>query len=247
MDDFFDIRTLQKYYKGFYIHEPLGNNAFSFSKRKNKRIYVPPIIEGSADDLALGEKVAFSEIPDPANNAEINVQGLKEFVYLKYQGKDVFIFDNHNHAFFFWVYALKIGKLKFGETLVHVDQHRDTRAPAKHFVFPAVSEMDLQTAFQYANFELNVGNFIKPALQANIFKKLEVIDSREAFEKPVGEGCALDLDMDIFSKDMAYIPKEYKIERIKKYVSSASFITIATSPFFMDQVEAIRLIKVLFN
>jgi len=246
-----DITLLQKYYQGFYIDEPVGNNAFSYPKRKNKRIYVPPIMEGSLDDLAIGDKAAFSEI---VNGVELNPRGLKNFIYLKYHNKDVFIFDNHSHAFFFWAYALKTGQISLGSTLVHVDQHRDTREPGRCFKFPKPSEIDLKAVFDYTNFELNVGNFIKPALAANIFVQVEIIDSRAGFAKSFADDVkpgigftVLDIDMDIFSKDMAYIEEKYKIERIKNYMDSASLITIATSPFFMDQAQAIKLIKILFN
>ena len=244
MSDSFDIQTLRKFYQGFYITEPLGNNAFSYQKRKHKKIYVPPIIEGNPGDLAIGDEPAFSEIN---KGVEISPVGLKNFIYLGHQNKDVFIFDNHNHAFFFWVYAAKIGKIHLGSTLLHVDQHRDTREPTSYFAFPHNREVDLQSLFEYTNSELNVGNFIKPALAANIFSKLEIIDGRPAFERSFAEGFVLDIDMDIFSNDMAYIDDNYKIERIRDYLRSASLVTIATSPFFMDQIKAIRHIKTLLS
>ena len=244
----FDIRALQQYYNGFYIDRPVGNNAFSYSKRKNKKIFVPSIIEGNTDNLTVGKEAAFSEIVNgDAGGVEVNPSGLKNFIYLRQRNKDVFIFDNHNHAFFFWAYALKLGKMNFGSTLVHVDQHRDTREPAKMFALSKPRDIDLKAAFEYTNLELNVGNFIKPALAANIFAKLEIIDSREAFAKSFFPGFVLDIDLDIFSNDMAYIDEKYKVERIKNYLQSASLVTMATSPFFMDQVRAIELIKILLN
>ena len=66
------------YYRGFYILEPKGNNAFSFEKRNNKRIYVVPLVKGSVDDLAAGREVAFSEIKD---GVEFNQTGLKNLVF----------------------------------------------------------------------------------------------------------------------------------------------------------------------
>lgn len=241
----FDIRTLQKYYNGFFIDRPAGNNAFSHGRRENKQIYVPPIIKGGIRDLAVGEKIVFSEIGE--GGVEINTKGLKSFVYLQHHGKDVFIFDNHNHAFFFWAYALKLGPIGLGSTLVHVDQHRDTRKPARYFTFSDPKAIDLKAAFEYTNFELNVGNFIKPALAANIFTKLEVIDSRSAFTQSFDDGIVLDIDLDIFCDDMAYIEEDYKIEKIKQYLQSASLVTMATSPFFMEQSRAINLAKLLLK
>ena len=51
------MQALKEYYNGFYISRPVGNNEFSFKERTNKRIFVPPIIEGGMDDLAVGDKV----------------------------------------------------------------------------------------------------------------------------------------------------------------------------------------------
>ena len=49
-------------YNGFYIDEPVGNNIFSYDERKNKKIFVPKLIEGNLDSVKVGEKIVFSEI-----------------------------------------------------------------------------------------------------------------------------------------------------------------------------------------
>jgi hypothetical protein len=232
------------HYQAFCIFKPVGNNAFSYAQRKNKQIYVPSLVKGTVDDLQVGEEIAFSEIQA---GAEKNCRGLRQFVHLAVGKKDVFIFDNHNHAFFFWAYALKSGRLPPGLPLLHVDQHRDTREPPAPCPFRSIKDIDLSAAFEYTNFTLNVGNFIQPALQAGIFCRLEIIDSRPAFAKSWPGEFVLDLDMDIFSEDMKYIDETYKIEKIKELIQAARLITIATSPFFMDQPRAIRLIKTLLS
>lgn len=235
-----------KYGHGFYIDQPVGNNAFSFAQRTQKRIYVPALIKGTPDDLQSGEEIAFSEVD--SSGLEINCRGLKNFIHLQAGTRDVFIFDNHNHAFFFWAYALKNGKIPMGLPLVHVDQHRDTREPPVLFPFEKAEDIDLSAAFDYTNFTLNVGNFIAPALAANMFSRVEIIDSRTSFEKKFPEGgFVLDLDMDVFSAEMGYIEEGYKRKRIRTYIKASSLVTIATSPFFMDQERAIYLIKTLFD
>ena len=55
-----------------------------------------------------------------------------------------------------------------------------------------------------------------------------------------------DIDMDIFSQDMEYINDDLKISKIKEFAQQARFITIATSPFFIDQKIAIERIKKIF-
>jgi hypothetical protein len=61
-------KSIYDFYNGFYIDRPVGNNAFSYSKRKNKQIYVSPLIQGSISDLVSGDKIVFSEIEDGIEN-----------------------------------------------------------------------------------------------------------------------------------------------------------------------------------
>ena len=57
----------------------------------------------------------------------------------------------------------------------------------------------------------------------------------------------LDIDLDIFSNDMDYIPYDLKVLKIKELIKRAKVITIASSPFFIDQNYAIKVLKELFN
>lgn len=213
------------YKKSFFILENKGNNSFSFEERNNKKIHVASILDGEIDDVKIGNEIAFSEIIE---DEELNSYGLKNFIKLK--NKNIYIFDNHNHAFYFWCLGLKENEFKKDLLLVHVDQHKDMREPKNL----NVNIDDLKDVFNYTNYELNVGNFIKPALFKNIFKDVLIIDSSYSFESEIKEDYVLDLDLDIFSKDMDYIEWNYKIKKIKKLIDGAKFVTIATSPFFIE-------------
>ena len=227
-------------YTGFYIDKPTGNNIFSYEERENKKIYVPKLIEGTLDDVSVGEEIVFNEIDE---DIEIKAKGLKNMVIYKYQNKDVYIFDNHNHAFYFWIKSLKKGKFNKGCKLVHVDQHKDTREPDNYNV-----DIDnIDDVFRYTNEVLNVGSFIKPALKYNIFSDVIIIDSSYGFNLEIDEEFVLDIDLDIFSKDMDYIPYDLKVSRIKELIKRSKVITIASSPFFIDQNYAIKVLKELFN
>lgn len=234
------MNSLQKFYRGFYIDLPVGNNAFSYPLRNIKRIFVPELITGDIGELAIGEEAAFAEV---VSGREVCYPGLRRFLHLQREDKEIFIFDNHNHAFFFWLYWLKNGKFKKGTTLVHVDQHRDTREPEKFLKIEEVESIDLREAFDFTNFVLNVGNFIKPALALGVFEEVLHVDSRSAFESTLPEEFVLDIDADIFSADMAYIDHDYKLEKIRSYIDRAKLITIASSPFFIEQERAIQVIK----
>ena len=73
-------------YIGFYIDRPIGNNIFSYEDRENKKIYVPKLIEGTLDDVSVGEEIVFNEIDE---DIEIKAKGLKNMIIYKYQDKDV--------------------------------------------------------------------------------------------------------------------------------------------------------------
>lgn len=227
-------------YTGFYIDKPTGNNIFSYEERRNKSIYVPKLIEGTLEDVKVGDKVVFSEIDF---EEEINAIGLKHMVKYNFEGKDIYVFDNHNHAFYFWIKSLKKNMFNKGCKLVHIDQHKDMREPENY----DVDINDIDDVFRYTNYTLNVGNFIKPALHHNIFSEAVIIDSTYGFEMNVEGEIVLDIDLDIFSKDMEYMSYDLRVNKIKEYIYRAKVITIASSPFFIEQDYAIKVLKELFN
>ena len=227
-------------YIGFYIEKPIGNNIFSYEERENKKIYVPKLIEGNLDDVKIGDEIVFNEIDE---EKEIKAKGLKNMVKYNIDQKDVYIFDNHNHALYFWIKSLKKDKFNKGCKLVHVDQHKDMREPDDY----SVNMDSIEDVFTYTNEVLNVGNFIQPALKHNIFSEVVIIDSSYGFDLDIKGEYVLDIDLDIFSKDMDYIPYEIKICKIQNLIKKAKVITIASSPFFIDQEYAIKVLKELFN
>ena len=227
-------------YNGFFIDGPIGNNEFSYYERKSKQIYVPSLIEGDLSDVCIGDNIVFSEIED---NKEINSIGLKNIVKYKLGNKDIYIFDNHNHAFYFWIVSLQNGKFNKGCKLVHIDQHKDMREPKNY----DVDISNIKDVFMYTNYVLNVGNFIKPALYHNVFSDVIIIDNSYGFNIDFKDDYVLDIDLDIFSKDMDYIDYNLKINKIREYINNTNTITIATSPFFINQNYAIKVLKDIFN
>ncbi|MBN2424468.1 MAG: UPF0489 family protein [Calditrichaceae bacterium] len=229
-------------YKGFFTKNSTGNNAFSFDKRKNQNIYVAPLIHGTLMDLKPGDYIAFSEVED---GKEINRCGLKNFIWMEYHNRHIFIFDNHNHAFFFWMWGYLSGNIYPKSKLLHIDQHKDTREPDADTPFKLDRFMDLKTVWQYTNEVLNVGNFIPPAVKLGLFSEIKFIIGENDFKIPLPGMDVVDLDMDIFAPEMDYIDYDLKFNFIKSMVRKAKFLTISTSPYFMDQNKAIGLIKQL--
>ncbi len=231
-------------YGGFYLEKAEGNNIFSFEEREEKKIYVPFLKEASIESVTIGSKSAFIELEDGIEN---KCRGLENMYKLKldgaYEAKDVYLFDNHNHAFFFWCKALKEKKFERGIRLLHVDQHKDTRMPDNF----EVDIDDLDSVAEYTNRVLNVGSFIQPALHHKIFDDVDIVDSSYGLERQMPEKFVLDIDLDFFSKDMDYIDFDWKVERVKEYIDKADLITIASSPFFIEQERAVELVKILFK
>jgi hypothetical protein len=241
---FFMSKTIYDFYNGFYIDQLAGNNAFSYSDRKNKRIYVSPLISGQLSDLVIGDEIVFSEIED---GAEKNRKGLRNFIHWSVKNKDIFIFDNHNHAFFFWIWGWLQGKINTGSILVHIDQHTDMRKPSTPFRKKLDDNLTLDEIFQHTNYELNVGNFIQPAVDVGLFSSIEMINTTKSFNNSIPERYILDIDMDIFAPELDFMDNQKKMIKIQSYIKKASFITIATSPYFIDQSLAIKYIHKMFG
>lgn len=229
-------------YGGFFITKPQGNNEFSYSDRKNKSIYVPRLIDEEIDsERKISEVANFIEIGE--DGVEKLCYGLKNMYRYEVDGKIIYLFDNHNHAFYFWCRSLIEGKMKKGLPLVHIDQHKDMRDPKNI----EVDIDDIEDVKRYTNEVLNVGNFIKPALNLGIFSDVRIVDSSYSLELDVMEECILDIDLDFFSEDMDYLDFDLRIDKAKEYINKARIITVATSPYFIDQKKALEVFDILFS
>lgn len=243
-------------YGGFYIEKPVGNNKFSYDLRNNKRIFVSELISKNLnstefrfckfDFIEVSNRPNFIEIDEIVekecfglkNMYEINLVDENNVVY-----KKIYIFDNHNHAFYFWCKSINENFIKKGLMLLHVDQHKDTREPDNF-------DVDIENMYdvsRYTNEVLNVGNFIKPAMYYDIFSELSIVDSEYGLKRDINNDYILDLDLDFFSRDMDYIDLDFKINRVREYIGNAKLITVATSPFFIEQDRAIDIFKKLFS
>ena len=251
------------YKEPFFITKPVWNNAFSFDKRKNKKLYVPKLIEiTNLEDIKLQkdkDKIAFEdfwfddklstnyglenfyEINPPPSPLPIKEGGLKCPIYL---------FDNHNHAYFFWYLARKKGIIWDNNTLLHIDEHADTRDNDKHLLKPESN--DLEKVFEFTNQVLNVGDYIIPAQEEWIIWEVvqirntdnleEYLENKDKYKKDI----ILNLDLDFFQPDLDFIDYNLKKKAILDISQKASIITVCTSPFFIDQSLAIKVFKDLF-
>jgi hypothetical protein len=236
------------YSRPFDIEGPVGNNALSYEKRLSHasavsgpapKLSVPSIIAGSFDDVEPGDTIAFEDFDE--HGVLQSCAGLSHLVRTSWDGVPTVVTDNHNHAFYFWAEAGLAGVLQPNATLIHVDQHRDMRVPERMF-----DGTTLEDAFSYTNFHLNVGNYIVPAERAGLVGEIQMVTSEEALRDfgLVDRGNKiLNLDLDFFAPEMSYIDFELARRFITTHRQTASLITIATSPFFIDQAGAISALK----
>lgn len=242
------------YKEWFFIDKPVWNNEFSFEQRINKRLFVPDIIDLDINDLDQikiqndKDKIAFEDFwfDDKLSTN----YGLKNFYRIKIKWKEIVLFDNHNHAFYFWYEARNRWIIWDNNTLIHIDEHADTRDNNKIILKP--DSLDLEKVFTFTNEVLNVGDYIIPAqkewliwdiIQIRNTNNLEEYVSKSNFSS---KNIILNLDLDFFQKDLDFINYDLKKKVILDAVENASFITVCTSPFFIEQDLAIKVFKDLF-
>ena len=243
------------YNKWFFIESPVWNNEFSFDKRQNKKLFVPEIIEAKSfdeikfqDDL---EKIAFEDF-DFDNKLSTNYW-LKNFYLFQMWWKEVVLFDNHNHAFYFW-YEARSRKIIWDKNiLIHIDQHADTRDNDK--IISKSDSKSLEKVFDFTNFVLNVWDYIIPAQKEGIIENIVQIRNTKNLEdylqnfsnRKNNSKIILNLDLDFFASELDFIDFELKKKVILDAFEKASYVTVCTSPFFVDQGLAVEKFKEIFK
>ena len=252
------------YKKPFYITEPIWNNAFSYEKRPNKRIYIPSLIEiNDLEQIEIWDNISFEDFDfDDKLSTNYWLNNFYKIVphLTSPQGRGkttpIYLFDNHNHAFYFWYLARNQWIIWDNNTLIHIDEHADTRDNNKHLLKP--DSFDLQKVFDFTNNILNVGDYIIPAKEEGII--WEIIQIRNEsnllyyIDHPINlslirkgnKSIILNLDLDFFQPDLDYIDYELKKKVILDVAKKASVITVSTSPFFINQELAIKVFKDIF-
>ena len=246
---------LPHYNQEFILKEPFGNNAFDYDKRSQSHpepyIRIAPLLSYPDAATALqifqiGVTPAF-EIYDEEKLQ--TMPGLINFLLFpeKVSQKPVFVFDNHNHAFYFWHATAQQLSIPKPLLLIHIDQHKDARIPSS-LITPADAD-NPKLLFEYTNFTLNVGNFIPRAIKTGLLSDAITIDSEasiKAFKEPA-QPFILDIDLDFFAPELDYIGNQNKLDLIRELLPKAAMTTIATSPYFIDQELAQKYLEAIFS
>ncbi len=187
----------------------------------------------------MGSQIAFA---DMENGVLRECIGLEHFVNINWKHKTgntkLMVFDNHNHALYFWIDAVRRGIVSLGFTLVHIDEHSDLWANSNHLDLRKAFE-DESYAWEFTNYKCNVGNYIKPALDSGLVGKMIRIENEFQIDEFLGyipdNNSILNLDLDIFAPELDYIDERKKIACIQNLLSRIKYVTIAISPYFIDQ------------
>ncbi|MCC6643328.1 UPF0489 family protein [Candidatus Peregrinibacteria bacterium] len=249
------LKPFQHYQNEYLLTEPFGNNGFDYEKRSESHpepylriapLYFYPNYEQAIDHFQIGITPAFEILDEDKIRS---FAGLINFLSFPERSSDapIFVFDNHNHAFYFWHQAAQQLQLKTSLQLIHVDQHKDSRLPANFISSQEASNPEI--LFEYTNLTLNVGNFIPPAIKTGLLSEVINIDSETSIKEfsHNGKPFILDIDLDFFAPELDYIGNTNKISLIQKLLPKASLITIATSPYFIDQQLAKHFLEEIFK
>lgn len=140
--------------------------------------------------------------------------GLKYIVKIK---PNIVVVDNHDRVLEFREQGLPV---------IHVDQHTDLR--------PVGPE------------GINVGNFLRYALDTWFTPSATQINTEYSLLNANFnslDNYILDIDLDFRDPQMAIEQFEKTIQIIKNWIKKAKIVTIATSPYFLNQNLAMSILK----
>ncbi|HRU50516.1 MAG TPA: hypothetical protein P5155_03345, partial [Candidatus Absconditabacterales bacterium] len=174
--------------------------------------YPTPIKEGTIDDVRLGSHIVFEEVDEKGILHQCT--GLEYIVKIK---PNIVVVDNHDRVLEFREKGLPV---------IHIDQHTDMRLVGPEGV--------------------NVGNFLRHALDTGLVPSVKQVNTEYTlttldlgvfdFEK----GVILDVDLDFWHPDMSIENYQKTIDITKELIKKSRVVTIATSPYFLDQNLALK-------
>ena len=213
------------------LTENIWNNQFCFNQVETPKIWIADTIDWTIEDLEIWDNTVFREMK---NWKVVEYKWLKNFIHIKRENQCIYIFDNHNHALKYWIDEYKYWNIPFWFDLIHIDQHTDMN--------PSEFELDLDNP----NLDVyNVWNFIQPAIKSWLISKVEQINTEYkllSFQTNEND-FILDIDLDFRAPEMSIEKYLETIEKTKELISKSRVVTIATSPYFLNQSLAFKICK----
>ena len=211
------------------LTENIWNNQFCFNQVENPKIWIADTVDWTVENLEIWENTVFREMK---NWKVVEYKWLKHLIHIKSNNQSIYIFDNHNHALKYRIEEYKNWNIPFWFNLIHIDQHTDMNS----------SEYELN--LENPNLDVyNVWNFIQPAIKSGLINKVEQINTEYKLLHFQTEcnNLILDIDLDFRAPEMSIEKYSETIEKTKKKKKKSRVVTIATSPYFLDQISAINV------
>lgn len=232
-----------------YFGKQLWNNKFSYEFRKylwsECKLYIPDIKDvkninknNLYKNLKIWKEIVFEEI---MNWKLCSMKWLEKYLIGNFNKWKVCIFDNHNLAFYFiGNYFLESWKKL---DVIHIDQHSDMKEPS-YIPDKLTSNKVLE---EYTFSWLNVWNYLIPLQKLNFIKNIYQYRTEYSIlnmDTLNIENNILNIDLDFWEENMSSTKKS--LEKVKKLIEKSPLTLIATSPYFIDQKKALKLIHKLF-
>lgn len=243
------METMEQLYNGFFLSSVCENAKISGCK---KMLRVAPIKKSDKYEK-LEIDYSYFAFAEKNQNGEMEYfHGLKNFLLIeKSDFPPIFIFDNHNHAITFRYYVVYTKKIQNAQ-LIHIDQHSDCWENKNHLELGWESN-ELENVFEFCNEKCNVWNFIWPTIESGIISSQVQIRSSMALKTlkiNKDSNFFLDIDLDFcldwIGRNKINMEKLKLLKNVFDEIwSFAKWITIATSPYFLDQQLAIDMVETL--
>lgn len=240
-----------------FLIQSIGNNNINFFERKEKwsdcMLRIPPLMTGTMEDVRLLETwVCYEYVSD--KDILISSFGLESLVHIVQWDKDIYIIDNHNHAFACRWRSYINKKISRWSHLIHIDQHSDYAYPTQYLSdyiwsdnIQHISKLQIDN---YTNEVLTIASFIKPSLQCGLCASHDMILSEysllhfDSWTVYSQSWIIVDIDLDFRAPEM-WIEYYYQtIKKIRQFIDlpDVRCITIATSPTYIHQQRALQVL-----
>jgi UPF0489 domain len=244
-----------------YLKVWKGNNAHlipeDFSLLRTRGLRVAPSIFGDDSLIQIGSEIAFSA---SEYEKRIDGYGLEYFVEGYIFGNTLIegaIFDNHNHALYYWCKYLLNQGISLANSpkipVVHIDMHSDLWTNNSSFNVTCLqgeTQSILTYVADFVNMSCNVGNYIDPAIRAGIIGDVIRIEGEYDLQEKGGRVLEspffLNIDLDFFAEDLDDVDFTLKKRVIHHYLQQKPFVTVATSPFFIPPEKALNAFRRVF-
>ena len=206
-----------------------GNNSFSYAQRKAAWsqciLLIPAIKKIDSLSIDLWHDIVCEEYDDSIVSCT--------WLAHMYERWKIKIFDNHNYALYRW--------LQNPMHVIHIDQHSDMWL--RSWAIDMSRLDDQRYIYDLTNFDVHIGNFVSAYLTIQTCTQLRT-QSCVLDHKPVGR-YILDIDCDFWAPEMLNTHRPQTINKVRDMMRYAEMVTIATSPYFIDQQQAIDIIHQL--